>query len=80
MSPLALQSIGLLDEAILAVNHDVIVKAGPKLWAELKRTGRAFPCPDRTAVFSLDQRINVFLDGLQKDWEFMLLRVGTRLV
>lgn len=79
MSPISLNAINLLDEAILDSDAPIIIKAGPKLWSALKQTGRAYPCNGRIAILNLDEKFNVILDGFQDAWGFSLHQVGESL-
>ena len=78
MSPAALNTIRELDEALSSLNYPVIIKAGPKLWSALKYTGRAYPCSDRIAILTLDEKFNVFLDGFQENYGFSFLKIGSQ--
>jgi hypothetical protein len=79
MSPISLNAISLLDEAILDSNAPIIIKAGPKLWSALKHTGRAYPCIERIAILNLDEKFNVILDDFQDAWGFSVHQVGESL-
>ena len=79
MSPISLNAISLLDEAILDSNAPIIIKAGPKLWSALKHTGRAYPCIVRIAILNLDEKFNVILDGFQDAWGFSVHQAGESL-
>ena len=78
MSPAALNYIKELDRAIDSLNYPALIKAGPKLWSALKYTGRAYPCSDRIAILTLDDKFNVLLDGFQENWSFSILRIGSQ--
>jgi len=79
MSPISLNAINLLDEAILDSDAPINIKAGPKLWSALKQTGRAYPCNGRIAILNLDEKFKVILDGFQDAWGFSLHQVGESL-
>ncbi len=79
MSPISLNAINMLDEAILDSDAHIIIKAGPKLWSALKHTGRAYPCKERIAILNLYEKFKVILDGFQDAWGFSVHQIGENL-